>query len=152
MHGSSLGVRDNRRSSEDTTGIVGRSGDDGNPGDALDMPPSGVILHQRMRRSLVRLFTELRRRKVIQTAVLYAVTAWVLLQVAELLLEMLEVPPWGLKLVFVLLLIGFPLHALGQRAEATNDSGLTDAITNPVMRSLHADPRWAAFVARLRLD
>jgi hypothetical protein len=116
------------------------------------MPPSGVILHQRMRRSLVRLFTELRRRKVIQTAVLYAVTAWVLLQVAELLLEMLEVPPWGLKLVFVLLLIGFPLHALGQRAEATNDSGLTDAITNPVMRSLHADPRWAAFVARLRLD
>ena len=39
-----------------------------------------------------------------------------------------------------------------ERAEATNDSGLTDAITNPVMRSLHADPRWAALVARLRLD
>ena len=65
-----------------------------------------------MRRFLVRLFTELRRRKVIQTAVLYAVSAWVLLQVAELLLEMLEVPPWGLKLVFVLLLIGFPLALL----------------------------------------
>jgi len=30
-------------------------------------------------------FTELRRRKVIQTAILYAVSAWVLLQVAELL-------------------------------------------------------------------
>jgi len=95
-----------------TTGIVGRSRDYGNPGDVLDMPPSGVILHQRMRRFLVRLFTELRRRKVIQTAVLYAVSAWVLLQVAELLLEMLEVPPWGLKLVFVLLLIGFPLALL----------------------------------------
>ena len=38
------------------------------------------------------------------------------------------------------------------RAEATNDSGLTDAITNPLMRSLHADPRWAAFLDRLRLD
>ena len=39
-----------------------------------------------------------------------------------------------------------------ERAEATNDSGLTDAITNPLMRSLQADPRWAALVARLRLD
>jgi serine/threonine-protein kinase len=39
-----------------------------------------------------------------------------------------------------------------ERAEATHDSGLSDAITNPVMRNLHADPRWAAFMARLRLD
>jgi TolB-like protein/Tfp pilus assembly protein PilF len=39
-----------------------------------------------------------------------------------------------------------------ERAEATNDSGLTDAITNPLMRNLHGDPRWAALVARLRLD
>ena len=39
-----------------------------------------------------------------------------------------------------------------ERAEATNDSGLTDAITNPLMRNLHADPRWAAFLDRLRLD
>jgi tetratricopeptide (TPR) repeat protein len=38
------------------------------------------------------------------------------------------------------------------RAEATHDSGLTDALANPMMRNLHADPRWAAFVARLRLD
>ena len=39
-----------------------------------------------------------------------------------------------------------------ERAEATHDSGLTDALTNPLMRNLHADPRWAALVARLRLD
>jgi len=61
---------------------------------------------------MLRFLAELKRRKVIQTAVLYAVSAWVLLQVAELLLEMLEVPPWGLKLIFVLLLIGFPLALL----------------------------------------
>ena len=59
-----------------------------------------------------RFLAELKRRKVIQTAVLYAVASWALLQVAELLLDMLEVPPWGLKLVFVLLLIGFPLALL----------------------------------------
>ena len=59
-----------------------------------------------------RFLAELKRRKVIQTAVLYAVASWVLLQVAELLLDMLDVPPWGLKLVFVLLLVGFPLALL----------------------------------------
>jgi hypothetical protein len=57
----------------------------------------------------MRIFSELKRRKVIQTAVIYAAASWALLQVAELLLEMLEVPAWGLKLVFVLLVIGFPL-------------------------------------------
>ena len=61
---------------------------------------------------MMRFLAELKRRKVIQTAVLYAVASWALLQVAELLLDMLEVPAWGLKLVFVLLLIGFPLALL----------------------------------------
>jgi TolB-like protein/cytochrome c-type biogenesis protein CcmH/NrfG len=61
------------------------------------------------RRNDMHFFRELKRRKVIQTALIYLATAWVLLQVAELLLQMLEVPPWGLKLVFVLLVMGFPL-------------------------------------------
>jgi TolB-like protein/Flp pilus assembly protein TadD len=39
-----------------------------------------------------------------------------------------------------------------ERAEATHDSGLTDALANQLMRNLHADPRWPAFVARVRLD
>jgi adenylate cyclase len=57
----------------------------------------------------MRLIAELKRRKVFRTAVIYAASAWLLLQVAQLLLEMLEVPAWGLKLVFVLLVLGFPL-------------------------------------------
>jgi TolB-like protein/Tfp pilus assembly protein PilF len=57
----------------------------------------------------MRLIAELKRRKVFQTAAIYAASAWVLLQVADLLLGMLAVPAWGLKLVFVVLLVGFPL-------------------------------------------
>src|SRR5512139_3777774 len=57
----------------------------------------------------MRLLAELKRRKVFQTAAIYAASAWLLLQVAEFLLQMLEVPAWGLKLVFVVLLVGFPL-------------------------------------------
>jgi adenylate cyclase len=57
----------------------------------------------------MRLVAELKRRKVFRTAAIYAASAWLLLQVAQLLLEMLEVPAWGLKLVFLLLVLGFPL-------------------------------------------
>jgi tetratricopeptide (TPR) repeat protein len=39
-----------------------------------------------------------------------------------------------------------------ERAEATHDSGLTDALANQLMRNMHADSRWAAFMARVRLD
>lgn len=60
----------------------------------------------------MRLFAELRRRNVIRTALVYLACVWLLLQVADLLLGMLDVPAWALKLVFVLLAIGFPMALL----------------------------------------
>ena len=53
--------------------------------------------------------TELKRRNVVRMALLYAVAAWVLLQVADVLFEQLGVPPWAFRLVFGLLLLGFPI-------------------------------------------
>jgi TolB-like protein/Tfp pilus assembly protein PilF len=55
------------------------------------------------------LLAELKRRNVIRVGVLYLIASWVLLQVSDLLLGMFGVPAWGLKLVFTLLVIGFPL-------------------------------------------
>src|SRR5262245_49557188 len=78
-----------------------------------------------------RFFAELRRRKVVQTAVLYAAFSWVALQVAELLFDMLEVPRWGLKLVFVLLLIGFPLALLLSWMHQLTPSGLQRESVSP---------------------
>jgi adenylate cyclase len=80
---------------------------------------------------MLRFLAELKRRKVIQTAVLYAISGWVLLQVAALLLDMLEVPPWGLKLVFVLLLIGFPLALLLSWMHQFTPSGLQRELAAP---------------------
>ncbi len=52
---------------------------------------------------------ELKRRNVIRAALLYGVASWVLLQVGDLLFGVLGVPPWGLRLLLGLLLLGFPL-------------------------------------------
>jgi len=55
------------------------------------------------------LLTELRRRNVFRVAALYAVAGWLLLQVADVLFGLMEVPAWGLRLVLGILVLGFPV-------------------------------------------
>ena len=55
------------------------------------------------------LFAELRRRNVIRAAVLYAVAAWVLLQIADVLFDAMELPAAWTRLVLAILILGFPL-------------------------------------------
>jgi TolB-like protein len=55
------------------------------------------------------LLAELKRRNVIRVGVLYAVAAWLLLQVTDVLVSILELPPWSGKLVVLFLAIGFPI-------------------------------------------
>ena len=55
------------------------------------------------------LWAELKRRNVIRMAVLYIVAAWLLLQVADVGMSVLELPAWTGKLIFLLLALGFPL-------------------------------------------
>jgi TolB-like protein/Tfp pilus assembly protein PilF len=54
-------------------------------------------------------FGELKRRNVFRVGTLYVVGAWVLLQVAELLFDILELPDVALKWVFGLLVMGAPV-------------------------------------------
>ncbi|MEJ2161421.1 MAG: hypothetical protein P8X53_13215 [Chromatiales bacterium] len=53
--------------------------------------------------------SELKRRNVVRIGLLYAVSGWVLLQVADVLVGLLGLPDWALRLVGMLLLLGFPL-------------------------------------------
>jgi len=55
------------------------------------------------------LFAELKRRNVFRVGAAYAVVAWVVLQVLDVVGEILELPAWGGKLILVVLVIGFLL-------------------------------------------
>ena len=50
-------------------------------------------------------FAELKRRNVHKVAIVYAVIAWLLIQIA--LIPVLEAPSWTIKTLVVLLLVGF---------------------------------------------
>src|SRR5947199_789704 len=54
-------------------------------------------------------FGELRRRNVYRVAVAYAVVAWLLIQIATQVFPFFEIPNWAVRLVVLLLIIGFPV-------------------------------------------
>lgn len=59
-----------------------------------------------------RFIQELRRRRVLRVAVVYATTAFIILQIGEIFVEPFNLPGWTLRLVTFILVLGFPL-ALG---------------------------------------
>jgi adenylate cyclase len=67
-------------------------------------------------------WAELKRRKVVRVAVVYAATAFVVLQAADLLAKGLGLPDWAFPTVTVLLVLGFPVAlVLGWALELTPD-------------------------------
>ncbi len=55
------------------------------------------------------LLAELKRRNVIRVAILYVVTAWLLLQAADVGMSALGLPEWTGRMVLLLLGLGFPV-------------------------------------------
>src|SRR5262249_38491585 len=54
-------------------------------------------------------FAELKRRNVYKIAVAYAVVAWLVMQIASQIFPFFEIPNWAVRLVVLLLIIGFPV-------------------------------------------
>jgi eukaryotic-like serine/threonine-protein kinase len=62
--------------------------------------------------SLRKFVAELKRRRVIRVGAVYAVVAWLVIQVAETTFPYLNLPDWTITFVVVLVLLGLPI-ALG---------------------------------------
>ena len=54
-------------------------------------------------------FAELKRRQVYRVAAIYILVGWVVLQVVDLFMELMPLPDWTARFVFVLLAAGFPV-------------------------------------------
>src|SRR5437899_2194432 len=59
--------------------------------------------------NLEKFFTELKRRNVYKVAAAYAVVAWLLIQVATQVFPFFEIPNWTVRLVVLLIIVGFPI-------------------------------------------
>ena len=56
---------------------------------------------------LHKFFSELERRKVYKAAIAYGISAWVIAQIAGLVSASFEFPSWVMKMIIILLIIGF---------------------------------------------
>src|SRR5260370_31435500 len=52
---------------------------------------------------------ELKRRNVYKVAIAYAVVAWLLMQIATQVFPFFEIPNWGVRLMVLFIVIGFPI-------------------------------------------
>lgn len=62
-----------------------------------------------MRRSLVNLWEDLRRRRVVRVAAIYAASAWIIVQVASEFVPALYLPSWVMTALVASVIIGFPI-------------------------------------------
>ena len=54
-------------------------------------------------------FAELKQRSVYKVGITYALVAWLLMQVASQIFPFFEIPNWAVRLVVLLLIVGFPM-------------------------------------------
>ncbi len=54
-------------------------------------------------------FSELKRRNVYKIAVAYAIVSWLLIQIATQVFPFFEIPNWAVRVVVLLLVLGFPV-------------------------------------------
>lgn len=82
------------------------------------------------------LWKELGRRHVFRVAVVYAIVAWLLVQIANATFEPLHLPGWALTLVVVLVIAGFPIAILLAWAFEVTPSGVQ---RTPIVRGSGKD-------------
>ena len=58
---------------------------------------------------LSQFWQELKRRKVIKVAAMYAATAFIIMEAAEIMLPRLGLPDWTVTFLIILLMVGFPI-------------------------------------------
>ncbi|PZR76112.1 MAG: hypothetical protein DLM73_03565 [Chthoniobacterales bacterium] len=76
-------------------------------------------------------FEEIKRRKVYRAAVAYVVVAGGVIQLASAVFPAWELPGWALRLVIVLLLIGFPISLILAWALEVTPEGIRTTPTPP---------------------
>jgi hypothetical protein len=84
-------------------------------------------------------FAELKRRNVYKLAIAYAVVAWLLMQVASQIFPFFEIPNWAVRLVVLLLVIGFPVALILAWAFELTPEGIKRAEDVDVSKSVTQD-------------
>jgi TolB-like protein len=91
-------------------------------------------------------FAELKRRNVYKVAIAYAVVGWLLVQVATQVFPFLEIPNWIVRLVIVLIAIGFPIALVIAWAFESTPEGIKRTAVADAAREYSRGKVWICVV------
>ncbi|MDP9003701.1 MAG: hypothetical protein M3N12_02805 [Verrucomicrobiota bacterium] len=86
--------------------------------------------------NLGKLFAEMRRRNVYKVAVAYGVVGWLVIQIATQTFPFFEIPGWCIRLIIVVVLLGFPIAMLLAWAYEMTPEGIKRTEDVPVEKSV----------------
>src|SRR6267143_1162307 len=86
-------------------------------------------------------FGELKRRHVYRVAIAYGVVAWLLIQVATQVFPFFEIPNWVVRLVVLVVVLGFPIALIMAWAFEMTPQGIKRAENIPPSEYI---PHWSA--------
>ena len=71
--------------------------------------PNREMIGNNWRRNTRLFFHELKRRHVYRVAIAYSIVAWLLIQIATQVFPFFEIPNWAVRLVVLVIVLGFPI-------------------------------------------
>src|SRR2546421_10640339 len=91
-------------------------------------------------------FSELKRRNVYKVAVGYAVVGWLLVQVATQVFPFFEIPNWAVRLVVLLIVIGFPIAIVVAWAFESTPKGIERTMVADALQRRSTGRTWIYIV------
>src|SRR6478736_3412097 len=80
-------------------------------------------------------FAELKRRNVYRAAVVYAMVAWLLIQIATQVFPFFDIPNSAVRFIIIVLVLGFPIAmALAWLYDLTSKGFVREEDVDPVVR------------------
>jgi len=96
-----------------------------------------------------RFLGELKRRNVYRVAVTYAVVSWLLIQIATQVFPFFDIPVWAVRVLVLLLILGFPVAMILAWAFELTPEGIKRTEDVPLHKSIrhHTGRKLLAFAA-----
>jgi eukaryotic-like serine/threonine-protein kinase len=93
-------------------------------------------------RPIGRFFGELKRRRVLRVAVVYAIVGWIIIQVADTTFPYLDLPAWLVTAIIAVTILGFPIALVLSWAYDITPDGVqrADGTEAPATRAATAEP------------
>src|SRR6266576_7083485 len=98
--------------------------------------------------NLFNFFAELKQRNVYKVGIAYALVGWLLMQIASQIFPFFEIPNWAVRLVVLLLMIGFPVALILAWAFDLTPEGIKRAADVNLSKSIAPKSRNLTAIAR----